>query len=373
MAKASDLRPGDPAPRFVQRSSSSPRFTFDTVAGRFLLLCLFGSAEGDHAQAAIDAVKARTDLFDDHRAAFFGVSMDPADEAGRIQAQTPGYRYFWDTDGTVGKLYGALPGNHNQGKGWQGIDRRWVLIDPAFRVLAVEPFREDRSDIERVLGLLDHHGDPAEMARNAVPAPILVLPRVFEPEFCRELIDCHGGQEPTESGYMVEENGKTVQKINHSHKSRKDGLITDQSLKERARLRIARTIVPQIAKAYQFHVTRVERYIVGCYTDQDRGFFNRHRDNTTRGTAHRRFAVSVLLNDDYEGGQLRFAEFGPTLYKPQAGAAVVFSCLLLHEVLPVTKGKRYVFVPFLYDDAAAKIRDRNLKYLGESERQGNRR
>jgi hypothetical protein len=42
---------------------------------------------------------------------------------------------------------------------------------------------------------------------------------------------------------------------------------------------------------------------------------------------------------------------------------VVFSCSLLHEATPITAGKRYAFLPFLYDDAAAKIRQKNLKYL----------
>ena len=47
---------------------------------------------------------------------------------------------------------------------------------------------------------------------------------------------------------------------------------------------------------------------------------------------HRRFAVSLNLNTgDYEGGCLRFPEFGPHLYVAPAGGAVVFSCSLLHE------------------------------------------
>lgn len=29
----------------------------------------------------------------------------------------------------------------------------------------------------------------------------------------------------------------------------------------------------------------------------------------------------------------------------------------------MTKGKRYAFLPFLYDDAAAKIRDENRRFL----------
>jgi hypothetical protein len=44
----------------------------------------------------------------------------------------------------------------------------------------------------------------------------------------------------------------------------------------------------------------------------------------------------------------------------------VFSCSLLHQALPVTKGKRYAFLPFLYDDAAAKVREANNAYLGDN-------
>jgi predicted 2-oxoglutarate/Fe(II)-dependent dioxygenase YbiX len=36
---------------------------------------------------------------------------------------------------------------------------------------------------------------------------------------------------------------------------------------------------------------------------------------------------------------------------------VVFSCSLLHEATPVTRGTRYATLPFLYDDAAAAVRE----------------
>ncbi len=85
----------------------------------------------------------------------------------------------------------------------------------------------------------------------------------------------------------------------------------------------------------------------------------------TKGTAHRRFAVSLNLNTgEYEGGLLWFPEFGRQQYAAPAGGAVVFSCSLLHEATPVTSGSRYVFLPFLYDDEAARIRQQNLQYLG---------
>jgi hypothetical protein len=42
---------------------------------------------------------------------------------------------------------------------------------------------------------------------------------------------------------------------------------------------------------------------------------------------------------------------------------VVFSCSLLHEATPVTLGKRYVFLPFLYDEEGARERLENRRYL----------
>ncbi len=66
-----------------------------------------------------------------------------------------------------------------------------------------------------------------------------------------------------------------------------------------------------------------------------------------------------LNTGEYEGGELRFPEFGPRTYRAPSGGAVVFSCSLLHEALPVVKGRRYAYVPFLYDEAGEELRLRN--------------
>ncbi|HEY1382701.1 MAG TPA: hypothetical protein VGF43_03755, partial [Dongiaceae bacterium] len=74
------LAPGDPAPWFHQRSTSNPRYAFDTVAGRWVVLCFFGTAGDADGKRALAAVAANRALFDDERACFFGVSLDPDDE-----------------------------------------------------------------------------------------------------------------------------------------------------------------------------------------------------------------------------------------------------------------------------------------------------
>jgi predicted 2-oxoglutarate/Fe(II)-dependent dioxygenase YbiX len=109
----------------------------------------------------------------------------------------------------------------------------------------------------------------------------------------------------------------------------------------------------------------MERYIVSCYSAEDGGHFRPHRDNTTKGTAHRRFAVSINLNDDFEGGEVSFPEYGPRSFKAPVGGAVVFSCSLLHAVSRVTRGQRYAFLPFVYDDAAARLREQNRQFLAD--------
>jgi len=185
--------------------------------------------------------------------------------------------------------------------------------------MATIPFAADGSDRTAVFALLDRLPPPALYAGFAVQAPVLILPDVFERGLCRKLIELyqqHGGEE---SGVMREIEGKTVLRTDPAHKRRKDYLIADPELKHQLQLRIRRRIVPEILKVHQFKATRMERYIVSCYAAEDGGHFHAHRDNTTKGTAHRRFAVSINLNDDFEGGQISFPEYVPRGFKMATG------------------------------------------------------
>lgn len=356
MAKYVVLGTGDPAPWFHGVTPTNPRFAFDTAAGRHIVLCLLGRADDKAAQASWAAVIARHDLFDDAHACIFAVIADPADvAAGRLIERIPGRRVFIDTDLAIARAYGAASVDADG-----PFHRRWVVLTPDLRIRAVVAMRPDGSDTAEVLRLVA--GLPP-IATIDVHAPILVLPDVFEPALCDELIGLYRQQGGKISGFMREIDGKTMPINDTRHKVRRDYSITDDDLTRRLQGSFVRRVVPMIARAHQFHVTRMERYIVACYSAEDGGHFNAHRDNTTKGTAHRRFAVSVNLNDDFDGGEVGFPEYGPRRYKAPAGGAVVFSCSLLHSVSTVTRGERYAFLPFLYDDAAAAIRTENLRFL----------
>ena len=196
-------------------------------------------------------------------------------------------------------------------------------------------------------------------------APILIVPRVIEPAMCRRLIDEYDADGGTDSGFMREENGITVARIDHGHKRRSDFHVDDEALRGQLMARLRRFLIPQITRALQFEPTRIERWLVACYDSANGGgHFRRHRDNTTKGTAHRKLACTINLNaDDYDGGDLCFPEFGQRTYRAPTGGAVIFSCSLLHEAKPVTRGKRYAFLPFLYDEAGATLRESNMQYV----------
>jgi predicted 2-oxoglutarate/Fe(II)-dependent dioxygenase YbiX/peroxiredoxin len=361
------LTPGDHAPGFIQRSVTNPRYAFDSAAGRYLVLCFFGSAADPHARAALQAAYDRPDIFDDRRTCFFGVSIDPEDEAaGRVSNRIPGYRHFWDFDLTASRRYGVVDKEADPAAGMVVAARQWVLIDPTMRVIAAIPFREDRADIAEVMARLDDLPAPERFAGVEIMAPILYLPRVFEPELCQHLIRLYEAQGGHESGFMREIDGRTVGVTDPGFKSRRDYNVENSDLISALQTRFLRRVVPEIAKVHQHRVTRMERYIVSCYSAQDGGHFSAHRDNTTKGTAHRRFAVSVNLNDDFDGGEVIFPEYGPRSFKAPPGGAVVFSCSLLHKVSKVTRGQRYAFLPFLYDEAAACIRTENARYIGQT-------
>lgn len=343
------LSPGQAAPWFVCPTPSNPTYSFSSVGGRFILLAFL--PDDPLARAAALARMAAADaLFDQTNLLAFCVVRDaPTIAAARDK---PGVRWFLDRDGAVSRGYDAL--------GADGADQpHWLILDPSLRVYA----GGSMADTERVFEVLAHLPRPDDHAGTALNAPVLIVPRVFEPEMCRRLIDFYETSGGSPSGVMRQVGDKTVAVLD-GFKSRRDATIDDTAFTQELRARIETRLIRQIHRAFQFKATRIERYIVARYTAEEGGYFRAHRDNTTTGTAHRRFACSINLNaEEFDGGDLRFPEFGTRTYRPPTGGAVVFSCSLLHEATPVTRGSRYAFLPFFFDEPAEVIRQRNLHTL----------
>jgi peroxiredoxin len=82
-------------------------------------------------------------------------------------------------------------------------------------------------------------------------APLLYVPEVFEPEFCRALINAFEDGEAQQSGFYRATGplGKSEHVIDHSHKARRDHLVIDPKLLDGIRRRLDRRVVPEIQKS----------------------------------------------------------------------------------------------------------------------------
>lgn len=364
------LTVGDPAPWFTLPSTSNSAFQFDTVGGYRVVLFFFGSARVDRSARIVKEFCQRQAQFAALNVPFFGISVDAEDRDLQQAIELPTYcKFMWDFDRKVSLQYGVCQIN---GEMIHYTPTAYVL-DENLRVLQVFPLENPIGYVEQIMTFLEQFPPPVPPHLANRQAPVLFIPRVFDPEFCQRLIDFYHTNGGQASGFMREVNGKTVVILDQSFKKRKDVLIEEPALLEQINTLMLRRIKPEIAKAFQFNITRFERYLIACYEATQQGFFNRHRDNTTRGTAHRRFAMTLNLNTgEYEGGCLRFPEYGTQLYRPDVGEAVIFSCSLAHEATPVTSGTRYTLLSFFYNDEDAKLREQNRRYLdlGEGVSQG---
>ncbi|MGH8932733.1 MAG: 2OG-Fe(II) oxygenase [Egibacteraceae bacterium] len=244
------------------------------------------------------------------------------------------YEVLTDTDGAVSAAYGVTGGTAA------------FVLDPNLRVMGFA--RDlDSPEIQALFGGAALDGEPVEVSAQA---PVLLLPNVLDEHACAWLIDIWRTQGNVDTGVEASADLRRAETLSDAHKRRRDHTVSDPQVSRRIAGVVGAAIMPEVRKAFAYRATRFEGFKIGCYDASTGGFFRAHRDNLSPSTAHRRFALTLNLNEDYEGGQLRFPEYGPQRYRPPAGGALVFSCSHLHEVLDVTRGRRFVLLSFLYGD-----------------------
>ena len=227
-----------------------------------------------------------------------------------------------------------------------------AVFDRASRLAALLPLEESPSrHAEACLALVGARL-PATAFRDAptVQAPVMVIPGVLSPEWCRWLMHVHDSEGNEPSGFLQQVKGQSVLLSDTEVKVRRDNVVAGGSpLEAEIRHIFQRRLIPEIARATHSPIQRHELFKIVRYEAEEGGHFRAHRDNTSSAGRTRRFAVTLNLNTgEYDGGHLVFPEYGDLGYRPAAGEAVVFSCSLLHEARPVTRGTRYALLAFLH-------------------------
>ncbi|MGO8915179.1 MAG: 2OG-Fe(II) oxygenase [Stellaceae bacterium] len=352
------LRLGDPVPGFSAPTVTGGSVALHVDAGRWVALAFLGSLAEPSAAHELAELLGTAQLFQEDHLVFYGIlTAPPTPQAMQMLASIsgPAIAFIADYDGAITAAYGAR------------ATLRTVVLDPLQRAVADIPWDHPAGHGATVRGVLRELPPVDQSAGVPLFAPALIVPRVLDFELCDFLIRLYEAMGGEESGFLLDRDGKTATLVNHRLKRRRDLLIVDPELRRTMREQIVRRLVPAIERFFGFQATRMDRCLVSCYDGATGGYFFRHRDNVNAGAEHRRFAVSINLNKDYDGCDLVFPEFGRRSYRPPVGGAVVFSCGMLHEVLPITRGKRYAFVPFLYGEAEAALRARNNARLQDGE------
>ena len=345
------LEPGDFLPDFqLLNQRRNPTVVANKMLGKAGVFLFYP----DHDKAACQEIlrgfaERHAEL--DALAHVFAVTRE-SPEVSAAKAQSLGLPFGFILADAEGRIAQGLGVAHNldQGTDFMGLGAFTVFVTDANRRL----LRIDRGvqDKAYAAGLIDFlAAQPRREPQLMGPtAPVLYVPQVFTPADCRRLIEVYETQGNQPTGSQIDDaSGQAAQRFDPSSKIRRDHTVTDRALNAEIRETIGRRVIPEIFKAFHYRATHYEVFKISCYDGADKGFFRPHRDNVSTSTAHRRFAMTVNLNTgDYAGGQLRFPEYGPELYAPAAGDAVVFSCSLLHEATPVTEGRRFALLAFFY-------------------------
>ncbi len=329
---------GERAPDFVLPCQDGTLTRFYAKAGGRPAVLVFYDAD------TVDGLRRFAALLNDYTAgtvALFAVACnDAAMQQKTCHAPEALVPIFSDTQGTARAAYHLAAHDPS----------RLFVLDANLRVLASLDLQDADATAHQVMAVLDAFLPQVDPLEITTQAPVLLIPHVLDPESCQELLDVWETRGNVATGVEQSHQEQRQDTINPEIKRRRDHTVMDADLLRRLSVTIGRRLMPEVYKAFAFRATRFEGFKIACYDATTGGFFRPHRDNLSPATAHRRFALSLNLNRGYAGGYLRFPEYGPHLYRPDVGEALVFSCAHLHEVTEVTQERRFVLLSFLFGE-----------------------
>jgi predicted 2-oxoglutarate/Fe(II)-dependent dioxygenase YbiX len=166
-----------------------------------------------------------------------------------------------------------------------------------------------------------------------VHIPYLLIENALDDNLLKKVIDFYN-QKKVE-GKLTSHQYTTKNRL-HVH--------PDVELEKEIDHKLSRSVLPELRKVFYFDAQYRESYKICSYDAETSGRFHPHRD-TPSPYQHRKYALSLFLNDDYEGGEFVLPEYGLKV-KPKANTAFIFPGISTHQVLPVTKGSRMTIISF---------------------------
>jgi len=340
--------PGALATPFESRDEDGRRISLadDHLSGQYMLLAFLSDPESEETAALLRSLADLEDQFS--AAGATAIAISASSDAARNKQLKRASGFPWpiacDPSGALFASYGLHKGHDRAAQ--------LVLVSPYRQIRTWFTLQKDASaTLKTIMDLLKNTQAAEEMRWSPPHAPVLMVPNVLSAEECGALVK----SVETDTPFLVRQpqpgevaGNYKIPVYEHNRQDRVDLIIKDQNTLAILDERIFGRVAPMIKKAFAFDVTRRENLHIARYVGERGGLAMGHRDNTEPPGAHRRFALSMSLNDDYEGGEIAFNEFSPRGYRVPAGTAMVFSSSLLHEVRETTSGVRYNLISHLF-------------------------
>lgn len=324
---------GDPAPSFVLPDVAGTQWSplDNDIAGKPLLLLFHAAGSGAEFARDIAPFAAAKPELDRLGCTVFAVTRGGGVDTAPLALLT-------DASGDVFRAY--------QIRNAQGRTIA-VLVNPNTKIAYISDGGAP-PDVRRVLDEVHRIRDARAATPLGIHPPILIVPLALSGPDCAFLVQLwhrlheqHGGSGHSEVDEACVSFLREYGRVQQYH-------IEDKGLLESLDAKLARRIMPEIAKAFESQATQREGLVISRYGSDEGGMLQPHRDCASPETAHRRFTLTVALNDDFVGGELKFREYGDQTYRLPIGTAALFTCALMHEVLPVTSGSRFALVTHLW-------------------------
>ena len=364
------LSPGDQAPSFDLSDQTGKRFFLQDAVGSPLLLLFHGSEALEPNREILKAFESVWEEYQKAGIQVVSISPDsPSQRASFLETHPLTFPTLSDPGYTVSQRFGIVEVDSLTGELDSPLSFTVVFLNQNLVILDMYgPFAAEH--IPALLQIVTTHCPKQSpiIVTDAYTPPVLLIPNVFDPATCRDIIEVWETQGNQESHFMRSNGERTYGVVDHRIKIRRDHFIRDETIKNTINRIFQKRVYPEMKKCFQAEVFEYEHFKIACYDAQTGGYFRPHRDNTSGGTSHRQWAMSLNLNsEEYEGGYLRFPEYGTQLYKPDTGSAVIFSCSLMHEATDVTQGKRFVLLSFFYGEKESRSRQSYREKYGTAD------
>ena len=341
------LEPGDRAPFFIlpDQTGTGAAPLEDHHSGKPAVLIFRQGLAEPLGLDEFSAFQDRLSEFAALDANLFAITADAVEANATIASERGlGFKLLADPELKAARAFGLPP----------QATADTIVLDPNYRIAAMLGAADRASHVEAALAAVTelHRARPNDTL--TVHPPVLVIPRVLGGADCRMLMEVFERETRvyqsdgfTAEGHDTEAEDFKVRTDTHGRLTAH--IIKDRDLARYLDSKLIGRINLEIHKAFQTRVRKREDMRVACYAADDSGHLGAHRDNPTRQTRHRRFTFSVTLNaEDFEGGALRFPEYSGQRYLVETGSAVVWSAALLHEVEPITEGRRFILGAHIY-------------------------